>query len=97
MALITLSMSAMAQTKAVRVESPIVSEKAHTRPFERKWLNIMAAILVPLGAFLYIRMWTFRLRLLKDLRVIKQTNNNIIAHIKEKRLDHSPSKNDITL
>ena len=76
---------------------PIVSEKAHTRPFERKWLNIMAAILVPLGAFLYIRMWTFRLRLLKDLRVIKQTNNNIIAHIKEKRLDHSPSKNDITL
>ena len=76
---------------------PIVSEKAHTRPFERKWLNIMAAILVPLGAFLYIRMWTFRLRLLKDLRVIKQNNNIIIAHIKEKGLDHSPSNNDITL
>ena len=76
---------------------PIVSEKAHTRPFERKWLNIMAAILVPLGAFLYIRMWTFRLRQLKDLRVIKQNNNIIIAHIKEKGLDHSPSNNDITL
>ncbi len=76
---------------------PVVSEKAHTRPFERKWLNIMAAIIVPLGAFLYIRMWTFRLRLLKDLRVIKQTNNNIIARIKEKGLDQPVSDNKITL
>ena len=76
---------------------PVVSEKAHTRPFERKWLNIMAAILVPLGAFLYIRMWTFRLRLLKDLRVIKQNNASIIARIKEKGLDKSGTSNDITL
>ena len=76
---------------------PVVSEKAHTRPFERKWLNIMAAILVPLGAFLYIRMWTFRLRLLKDLRVIKQNNASIIARIREKGLDKSGTSNDITL
>ena len=76
---------------------PVVSEKAHTRPFERKWLNIIAAILVPIGAFLYIRMWTFRLRLLKDLRVIKQNNANIIARIKEKGLDKSATGNDITL
>ena len=76
---------------------PVVSEKAHTRPFERKWLNIMAAFLVPIGAFLYIRMWTFRLRLLKDLRVIKQNNANIIARIKEKGLDKSATGNDITL
>ena len=76
---------------------PVVSEKAHTRPFERKWLNIMAAILVPLGAFLYIRMWTFRLRLLKDLRVIKQNNANIIGRIKEKDLVQSTTGNDITL
>ena len=25
---------------------PVVSEKAHTRPFEHRWLNIAAAILV---------------------------------------------------
>ena len=76
---------------------PIVSEKAHTRPFERKWLNIMAAILIPLGAFLYIRMWSFRLRLLKDLRVIKQTNDSVIDRIKERGLDNSPTRTDITL
>ena len=62
---------------------PILSEKAHTRPFERKWMNIAAAIIVPIGAFLYIRMWTFRLRLLHDLRTIKQTNTNI-----ENRIQH---------
>lgn len=60
---------------------PIVSEKAHTRPFDRQWLNVLAAILVPLGAVLYIRMWRFRLRLLHDLRVIKQTNEKIIHRI----------------
>ena len=65
---------------------PIVSEKAHTRPFEHRWLNIAAAILVPVGIFLYIRMWTFRLRLLKDLRTIKKTNEKITARIEEKGL-----------
>ena len=62
---------------------PIVSEKAHTRPFDRKWMNITAAILFPIGIVLYIRMWMFRLRLLHDLRVIKQTNEKIIARIGE--------------
>ena len=67
---------------------PVVSEKAHTRPFERRWLNILSAILIPFGAFLYIRMWSFRLRLLKDLRVIKQTNKQIIDRINQKGLGH---------
>ncbi len=62
---------------------PIVAEKAHTRPFERRWLNTLMAILVPLGAFFYIRMWSFRLRLLKDLRVIKQTNEKMTSRIEE--------------
>ena len=60
---------------------PIISEKAHTRPFDRKWLNITAAIIVPLGAILYIRMWRYRLRLLQDLKNIKNTNDRIIARI----------------
>ena len=60
---------------------PILSTKAHTRPFERKWMNIIAAILVPLGAFLYFRMWRFRLRLYRDMRIIKQTNTNIVNRI----------------
>lgn len=62
---------------------PIMSVKAHTRPFNRQWLNTAAAILVPVGLVLYIRMWRFRLRLLKDLRVVVHNNNQIIAQIEK--------------
>ena len=62
---------------------PVVSVKAHTRPFERRWLNIVAAIIVPLGLCLYLRMWMFRARLRRDLHTIKQTNEAIIARIGE--------------
>ena len=64
-------------------EYPIMSVKAHTRPFNRQWLNTAATILVPVGLVLYIRMWRFRLRLLKDLRVVVQNNNQIIAQIEK--------------
>ena len=62
---------------------PILTTKAHTRPFERKWLNIAAAIIVPLGIVLYLRMWRFRMRLYRDLRIISQTNTDIIGRIKD--------------
>jgi len=62
---------------------PVVSVKAHTRPFESRRLNIIAAIIVPVGAFLYLRMCRFRLRLHRDLRVIRQTNERIITRIGE--------------
>lgn len=58
---------------------PILITKAHTRPFEYKYLNIASAIIIPVGLFLYCRMWGFRLRLYHDLKTIKQTNENIIA------------------
>ena len=62
---------------------PIVSVKAHTRPFEHRWMNIVAAVIVPLGLFLYFRMWKFRLRLHHDLNVIRDTNQKIVGRINE--------------
>ena len=62
---------------------PILATKAHTRPFERQWLNILAAIIVPAGIVLYLRMWRFRIRLYRDLNTIRQSNANIISQIKE--------------
>ena len=53
---------------------PVVSEKAHTRPFDTPWMNKAAAVIFPLGIILYIRMCRFRLRLYKDLRQIMKTN-----------------------
>lgn len=64
---------------------PVLSVKAHTRPFERKWLNIIAAIIFPVGTLLYLRMWRFRLRLFRDLKVVSQTNTDIIHRIKEQK------------
>lgn len=61
---------------------PILSVRAHTRPFEHRWLNIISAILVPVGAFLYFRMWRFRLRLFHDLRVIGAANEAITEEIR---------------
>ncbi len=62
---------------------PVLSIKSHTRPFEHKWLNITAAIIVPAGFVLYLRMCRFRLRLYRDLKIITQTNTSIIEKMKE--------------
>lgn len=60
---------------------PVLAVKAHTRPFEHKWLNIVSAIIIPLGLFFYLRMWRFRIRLLRDLRQIVQTNDAVTEQI----------------
>ena len=77
-------------------EYPIIATHAHTRPFERKWLNIVSGLFLPLGIFFYFRMIRFRIRLYRDLRDISNTSNKIIPHIleladkqKEKLLDET--------
>lgn len=62
---------------------PFMAVRSHTRPFERKWLNVAAAVAVPVGLFLYLRMWRFRLRLMRDLKVVRQTNDAVIKRITE--------------
>ena len=62
---------------------PVMSERAHTRPFERKWLNIVAAAVIPLGFVLYMRMWRYRLRLQRDLKVVQAENKVIIRRIED--------------
>lgn len=71
------------QVLALLNEYPYMAVKSHTRPFEHKWLNIAAAVVVPVGLFLYFRMWRFRLRLFRDLRIVKQTNDGLIDRINE--------------
>lgn len=61
---------------------PIMSVKAHTRPFERRWLNIVSAFIAPFGLVLYLRMWRYRVRLWRDLRTVKAENDIIIGRIK---------------
>lgn len=60
---------------------PILLSKAHTRPFETKWKNILSAVILPLGIFFYFRMVRFRMRLYRDLVTIKSVNQKIINQI----------------
>jgi len=62
---------------------PILLTHAHTRPFSKKWMNIMAGLILPVGLFFYLRMWRFRLRLYKDLIDIRQTTARIMPRIIE--------------
>jgi lipopolysaccharide export system permease protein len=64
---------------------PIVSTRAHTRVFNRRWMNIVPAIILPVGIIIYLRMWRFRLRLYRDLKAIKHANTEIIGRIEELR------------
>lgn len=63
---------------------PIMATHAHTRPFVRKWLNIVTGLVLPLGIFFYFRMLRFRFRLHRDLKNLRQASDNIIARIDEK-------------
>lgn len=63
---------------------PIMATHAHTRPFRSKTLNAITGVTLPVGLFFYLRMLRFRLRLLRDLRTIKNTNEKIVEYIKEK-------------
>ena len=60
---------------------PIVATHAHTRPFRRKWLNIITGLVLPLGIFFYLRMCRFRLRLRKDLNRILEVNGWIVERV----------------
>ena len=62
---------------------PVIAPHAHTRPFRRKWLNIITGLFLPTGILFYVRMIRFRFRLYKDLQHILRTNGKLIARISE--------------
>lgn len=54
-------------------EFPILYTSAHTTPLHSPRANAIAGIILPLGLVLWFRIWRFRLRLLRDLRIIVRT------------------------
>jgi len=60
---------------------PVIATHAHTRPFRRKWLNVITGLFLPTGIFFYIRMLRFRFRLYKDLRHIVANNEKVIPRV----------------
>ena len=62
-------------------ELPALSAHAHQAPFRRRWLNVAAGVIFPIGLCLYIRIWRFRLRLYKDLKQIVQVSDQLKERI----------------
>ena len=60
---------------------PIIATRAHTRPFQRRWLNALTGLVLPVGVFFYFRMLRFRFRLYKDLQQIRRVNERLIPLI----------------
>ncbi len=68
---------------------PIIAVRAHTRPFRKKWMNIVTGLILPAGLFFYFRMIRFRLRLYKDLRTIRSTSEKVIPRALELSKEHA--------
>lgn len=66
---------------------PVLATHAHTRPFRRRWLNIITGLFLPAGIFFYLRMCRFRLRLMRDLKTIVKTNGAIVERIQSRSVE----------
>ncbi len=73
----TLNNSRNRRILLVLNEYPVLWVHAHTKPFERRTMNILAGLFFPLGLILYLRIWRFRLRLYRDLRNIIENDERI--------------------
>jgi len=60
---------------------PLIYVRAHTTPFHSRKLNITAGILLPIGLVLWLRIWRFRLRLLRDMRQIVKSCDALEKHV----------------
>jgi len=56
---------------------PILSVHAHRCPFNMPTLNKITGIIVPIGLIYYFRIWAFRIRLYKDLKLINKVNRDL--------------------
>lgn len=82
-----LSNSRDSKVLALLNEFPSIYAAAHTSPFHSHRGNVLAGIFFPLGLILWFRIWRFRLRLLRDLRITVRTCDQLDQVISGRRED----------
>ena len=65
---------------------PVMSVTAHATPFPKRWMNVVAGVVLPIGLLLYARAVFFKHRLRGDLEEIVRTNKEIQNIIYERKL-----------
>ncbi len=72
----------LANSKSIKILStlnnyPIMSVHAHRCPFNVPTFNITTGVLLPVGLIYYFRIWAFRIRLYKDLKLINKVSRDL--------------------
>lgn len=67
-------------------EFPVVEPDAHTRPFTSARANRIAGVLLPVGLFIWLRIWRYRFRLRHDMDSIRKLCPVIAERIEKKHL-----------
>ena len=62
---------------------PQIYVYAHTHPFARKRYNILVGVCLPVGFLMWLRIWRFRLRLMKDVKQIVKRMNRLHGLIEQ--------------
>ena len=60
---------------------PVLYIHAHKSLSDRRWVNVLAGLALPVGLVAYLRSWRYRLRLDKDLAAIAENSERIIERI----------------
>ncbi len=59
---------------------PEIHLEANTS-FKQHWLNLLIGILLPAGVFFWFRIWRFRIRLYRDLKLVIKQDGLVSSHI----------------
>lgn len=69
---------------------PQIYVYAHTHPFARKRYNILVGVCLPVGFLMWLRIWRFRLRLMKDIKQIVKRMNRLHGLIEQELQRSNP-------
>lgn len=71
---------------------PVLYAQAHERFFADTRLNRLCGVLLPVGLVLWLRMWRFRLLLLRDLKQLEKACADERQYIINMQLKHQPNE-----
>ena len=67
-------------------ETPVLAVGAVSSPFRKRWMNVLAIIVLPVALFIYLRSVRFRLKLLKDLAKLENRTEDLKNIIVKEKL-----------
>ena len=86
-----LSNSRSASVIAELNRLPVIYVHAHTSPFSSHWANVVSGSVFPVGVVLWLRIWRFRLRLLRDVNQIVKSCGQL-EYIINREINHEAQK-----